>query len=433
MEVISFIKVINTESILDPGTPEMSSGTTIIYGEKDVTLKCTESTTYENQTDVTKYYLFGYSTDENATIDNMTWLDAQESDKDADGRSIITQATLKINKNEYIGTRYYRCGVFGRKKVDEDTNIDSNRVFSEGSAAVSINNAAITFNIAKEGGTLTGNSILYTRYGQSDLYTSITGTEESDKGNYPTAKKAGYSFEGWYSGSEGGTKIVNSNGSFANTNIAGYVENGKWIITKNITLYGHYTKNGSESDELGYYGVLTSLRAYLKTYKDVTLVFPKVEDATGYRICYKVSTSKNYNCNDRSSIGGIKLAAGKKYNFKVSPYKIINNKKFVSPNGKETSIYTLKKMSKPKVKKASSKKVKVTIKKVSGATGYQISTSTNKKKGYKVVKTVGAKTTKVKIKAKKGKKVYYKVRAYKSENGKKIYAPYSKVKKCTLR
>lgn len=74
-------------------------------------------------------------------------------------------------------------------------------------------------------------------------------------------------------------------------------------------------------------------------------------------------------------------------------------------------------------------KIKVTIKKVKGATKYQIKYSTSKKFTKKATKTVTTKkTTKTIKKLKKNKKYYVKVRAYKKVNGKKYYGKWSKVK-----
>lgn len=105
----------------------------------------------------------------------------------------------------------------------------------------------------------------------------------------------------------------------------------------------------------------------------------------------------------------------------------------------ETSETTVSKITKPgKVKKITlknvkKKKIKVTIKKVFGADGYEIRYATNKK--FKGVKKVTTKKTSYTIKKlKKGKTYYVKVRAFRyDENGKKLYGKYSSVKKIKVR
>ena len=83
----------------------------------------------------------------------------------------------------------------------------------------------------------------------------------------------------------------------------------------------------------------------------------------------------------------------------------------------------------PTVKKAAAyktKAIKVSYKKVSGASGYQITYATNK--AFKNAKStyVSSKKSSAVIKnLKKGKKYYVKVRAYKKINGKKFYSIYS--------
>ncbi len=83
----------------------------------------------------------------------------------------------------------------------------------------------------------------------------------------------------------------------------------------------------------------------------------------------------------------------------------------------------------PTVKKAAAyktKAIKVSYKKVSGASGYQITYATNK--AFKNAKStyVSSKKSSAVIKnLKKGKKYYVKVRAYKKINGKKFYSVYS--------
>ena len=81
-----------------------------------------------------------------------------------------------------------------------------------------------------------------------------------------------------------------------------------------------------------------------------------------------------------------------------------------------------------KVQNVSGKKIKVTVKKVSGADGYQIQYST--KSNMKSAKTVtSSKTTTTISKLSKGKKYYVRVKAYKKDsNGKKVAGKWSKVK-----
>lgn len=82
-----------------------------------------------------------------------------------------------------------------------------------------------------------------------------------------------------------------------------------------------------------------------------------------------------------------------------------------------------------KVQNVSGKKIKVTVKKVSGADGYQIQYST--KSNMKSAKTVtSSKTTTTISKLSKGKKYYVRVKAYKKDStGKKVAGKWSKVKK----
>lgn len=86
-----------------------------------------------------------------------------------------------------------------------------------------------------------------------------------------------------------------------------------------------------------------------------------------------------------------------------------------------------------KLTNVSGKKIKVAIKKVSGAKGYQIRYATNAKmKSYKNVTTTSASRTLSKLV--QGKKYYVKIRAYKLDSKKeKVYGAWSKVKSVTVR
>ena len=77
-----------------------------------------------------------------------------------------------------------------------------------------------------------------------------------------------------------------------------------------------------------------------------------------------------------------------------------------------------------------SKKIKVSWNKISGSTGYEVYRATSKSGKYSKIKTVtkGSTLSYTNIKLSKGKTYYYKVKAYKTVDGKKVYSSYSSVK-----
>ena len=77
-----------------------------------------------------------------------------------------------------------------------------------------------------------------------------------------------------------------------------------------------------------------------------------------------------------------------------------------------------------------SKKVSVTLTGVNGAVGYEVYRSTSKKGKYKSVGEITDLENLVLVDStKKGTTYYYKVRSYMMVNGKKLYSPYSSIKK----
>lgn len=182
-------------------------------------------------------------------------------------------------------------------------------------------------------------------------------------------------------------------------------------------------------------GPVSSVTTKLYGYDDVVFSWSKVTGADGYLVYYKKSTSNNYTLLTNTKSLYVKranLTDGVKYYFKVVPYVTdINGKKRVNYY-RVSSIYTLQKVKVPTVTKYSSNYVKVRWDNIPGESGYQISKSVYRN-GTNIVGSVSYKTNYVKLKATKGKKYYYKVRAYKIVDGKKIYGPWSYVRSFTLR
>lgn len=170
-----------------------------------------------------------------------------------------------------------------------------------------------------------------------------------------------------------------------------------------------------------------SVTASLYGYDDVKVSWSKVANANAYNVYYKKSSSKSYTYIGRTTNNYLKkdnFADGVKYEFKVVPCTKVNGKYYSDSSYKTTTIYTLKKVTGVKVVKDGTK-VKVCWSNISGESGYQISRST-KKDATNIAATFNTTSGKSKtISATKGKIYYYKVRAFKVVNGKKIYAPWS--------
>ncbi len=185
-------------------------------------------------------------------------------------------------------------------------------------------------------------------------------------------------------------------------------------------------------------GVTSSLSA--KSYlNSVKLTWEKVGGATGYSVYVYNSKTKKYEKyadTNKTALKVKKLKSGTEYKFRVKAYTVVGEKTYYADKYKSISAVT-----KPvKVKLtavASNRSGEVTLrwKKSSGADGYSIVYATNSKfkSSKKATVTGGKSVTGTLKKLKSGKKYYFKVRAFKSLNGKKVYGPYSSVKKITVR
>ena len=115
----------------------------------------------------------------------------------------------------------------------------------------------------------------------------------------------------------------------------------------------------------------------------------------------------------------------------TSAQPVTNAPTTASPKVTPPAVTTVAKPAKVKAVKVKAKKKKLNVswKKVSGATGYEVMSATNNK-FTKGKKTVTVKKNKVTLKKLKPKKKYFvKVRAYKLANGRKYFGKWSKVVK----
>lgn len=172
-----------------------------------------------------------------------------------------------------------------------------------------------------------------------------------------------------------------------------------------------------------------SIKTASARYDKVRISWKKVPLANGYQIYRSTSKNKGYKrikTTKGTSYTNRRLKTGKTYYYKVRAYKSM---------GRKTVYGSFSKPSKARPKpgkatlKLTSKKGKVTAKwsKVSGASGYQLYRSKKKNGTYmKIRQTKKCVYTNTCLKKKK--RYYYKVRAYKTMKGKKIYGSFSIVK-----
>ena len=136
-----------------------------------------------------------------------------------------------------------------------------------------------------------------------------------------------------------------------------------------------------------------------------------LKKGTDYKVSYK--NNKNIGTATATITGMGNFSGTKKITFKIVPKKVTISK----------------------LKNSKGKKAVLTWKKDTSVTGYEIYCSTKKSSGYKLETTItkNKTTSYTDKKLTKGRTYYYKVRAYKKVNGKKIYGSYSGVKSVTIK
>lgn len=170
-------------------------------------------------------------------------------------------------------------------------------------------------------------------------------------------------------------------------------------------------------------------------YNKIKVTWKKVTNATGY-IVYRATSSKgSYKAIKTITSGKTVsytdsgLTAGKGYYYKVRAFAGSGSSRV---NGTASTAKGTKPVpAKPTLKAtAGSRKAALKWSKVSGASGYQVVYSTSKTSGYKTLKTItkGSTVSYTKTELTKGKTYYYRVRAYRTVSGKKVYGAYSNVK-----
>lgn len=170
-------------------------------------------------------------------------------------------------------------------------------------------------------------------------------------------------------------------------------------------------------------------------YNKLKVSWKVVPAATSYQI-YR-STAKDGDYQNIKTIDNVgtsswtdsSVKTGKTYYYKIKTV-------VKTQNGEQTNGFSNVKSAKAvpakttlKAKASDAKNVKLTWSKIKGASGYEIYRSNSKDGKYSKVKTIskGSTTSYKNGKLKKSTTYYYKIRAYRKVNGKKVYGSYSSV------
>ena len=195
-----------------------------------------------------------------------------------------------------------------------------------------------------------------------------------------------------------------------------------------IAVYYGLSKEGSSTIPLK----KPSLRIYNTDYRTLTLKWGKSVGAQGYVIYRSRTKNGTYKRVKTVKSGSTlkfinrKLTCGTTYYYKIRAYRKFEG---TTRYSNDSAVKAMKvRPAKPSVGIRSGKrKITVKWKKVTGATGYVVYRAKKKNGKYKKIRTLKRSARSyTNTGIKKGKRYYYKVRAYRKVKGKRIYSEYSR-------
>lgn len=186
---------------------------------------------------------------------------------------------------------------------------------------------------------------------------------------------------------------------------------------------------------------VTTLTTKSKAYNKVTLTWSGVNGATGYRIYRSTSKTsgfkkiKSITSNDKVTYTNSNISCGTTYYYKVRAYRLVDGNYYFGAYSPVVSAKAVPAAPASfKAGKSTRTKAKISWKAVTGASGYRIYRSTSKTSGFSRIKTINSgATTSYTKKTTRNKTYYYKMRAYTTVNGKKVWGTYTTVKAYKLK
>jgi len=303
---------------------------------------------------------------------------------------------------------------------------------------------------------------IYTGWGNVNAYSAVTkaftGTADVISGSLaepvPSARSNGYksikiswreisNANGYYiyrSSSSGGTyskiKTITSGSTLSWTN-SGLKTGGTYYyrIKAYGTVYNKKTWSAMSGTTYAKARPAAPSVSTYTTYRSVKLHWKKISGASGYCIYRSSSKDGSYHLikslTKSSSVTwkNIHLKAGKTYYYKVRAYRNTSGGKLFGTYSSVKTCRAAPERVSASLKKLSSSSIRISWKKVYYSDGYAIYRSRSKYTSYKKIKTLRSYYRAFRNSGlKKGRTYYYKVRAYKTVRGKRIYGSYSYVK-----
>lgn len=225
---------------------------------------------------------------------------------------------------------------------------------------------------------------------------------------------------------------VNYNDTKVTFNQTYYYKVRAYRIVGDKTVFGEYSPVAKQKVKVGTSSVKRTASASTTSYNAVTVKWSKVNGANGYKVYRSTFVNGTYKAlkivANATSYTDKTTTCGTTYYYKVRAYRLSGKTKGYGDLSKAKSGRALPGTT---TIKTSSEcfQTKVNLKwvKVYGASGYEIYRSTSKSGKYTLVKNIkSGRTVKwTNSGLKKGQYYYYKIRAYRTVDGKKLYGGYS--------
>ncbi len=208
----------------------------------------------------------------------------------------------------------------------------------------------------------------------------------------------------------------------------------KKIGTATITVTGKGNYSGTSSVKFHIVSAsITGLKASSQTTTTTKISWAKASSITGYQV-YTNDSRKLISQTTGTSYTLKNLKAGATYKYKVRTYTKIGSKTYYGAF-KTVTFATQPKATTAKAVSKTSKTARITWSKISGATGYQVYRATSYNGSYQKVATIikGSTVSYTNTGLTSGRTYYYKVRAYRTADGKNVYSAFSDVTSAEVR